>query len=75
VLVHGAGGPGAFDRPSSQQIEIPDSSYSGLRVGEANQEQRLNEAKECPSHDDHSTKLHDRGSKTRKAHHGSLLAD
>src|SRR5213593_236680 len=26
VLVHGTGGPGAFNRPSPQQVEIPDRS-------------------------------------------------
>ena len=55
VLIHGTSGPGAFNRPPPQQIEIPQRSRGGLCVGEADQDQRLNEAEEGLSHNAHST--------------------
>jgi hypothetical protein len=55
VLIHGTGRAGAFNRPPPQQIEIPQRSRGGLGVGDADQEQRLNQTEEGLSHDAHST--------------------
>jgi hypothetical protein len=60
MLVQGTGGPGAFNRPPSQQVKIPERSCGGLRIGDADigdadQEQRLNQTEQEPSHDAHST--------------------
>src|SRR5262249_34553040 len=60
VLVHGTGGPGAFNRPASQQVEIPERPRGGLGIGEADisdadQEQRLSQTEVELSHNAHSS--------------------